>query len=282
MELLDVANRALVRLGAKKIGSLTEESDSAVACNEESDPCRLETLRAFPWNFARKRIRLNTFPQATLVPSAEALVQDAVANFFSADSPFLASRDEGYVLAVHGTNDGRARIVSVTDAQNVLATVEAPFLAVTPLVPNTWRFKPGWEYEFSYPKPSDYVRLVKVERVGGIGSVASVLWSYWRDLGSEPEPIKIEGDRLVSDAGAKLDIAYTRNITDLDKWDALSISALVAKLAFRICYAVTGSLQASRTQHDAFVEILAEARTMDSQEGSIDQSGSDILLTVRV
>jgi hypothetical protein len=281
MELLDVANRALVRLGAKKIDSLSEESDSAIACNEEAEACRLETLRAFPWNFARGRFRLNTFPSATLVPGVQ--VVDTDVNFFSAASPFVAGRDEGFILKLQGSSEGSARIVAVTDAQNVIATVESVFPGgVTPLTTGQWYFKPGWEFEYRYPKPSDYVRLIKVQRVGALGATAAILWSYWRDLGSEPEPIKVEGDFLVSDAGTRLDIMYTRDITDLDKWDALALSALAARLAFRICYAVTGSLQAARTQHDSFVEILAEARTMDSQEGSIDQTGSDILLTVRV
>lgn len=278
--LLDVANRALVRLGAKKIAALAEESDSAVACNTEAEECRKETLRAFPWNFARRRARLDTFPAATLVPSADALTAGALASFTSSAGPFVVGRDEQYLLKSEGT--GQARIITVTDTQTVLARVETAFPAVTPITAEGWRIAPGWEWTYRYAKPVDYVRLVKVQKVTGSVSPAGILWSYWRDLGSEPEPIKVEGQFLVSDAGSKLDISYTADITDLTKWDALALSALVALLAFRICYAVTGSLQASKTQHDAFKEILAEARTMDSQEGSIDQSGSDILLTVRV
>lgn len=278
--LLDVANRALVRLGAKKIGSLTETTDSAVACVTEADECRKETLRAFPWNFARKRARLDTFPAATLVPSSDALTVGASAAFSSPAGPFVVGRDEQYRLLSQGT--GAARILSVTDTQNVIALVETAFTSVAPIAAEGWRIAPSWEWDFRYAKPSDYVRLVKVQQVSGSVSPAGILWSYWRDLGSEPEPIKIEGQFLVSEAGPKLDISYTRDESDLDKWDSLAISALAAKLAFRICYAVTGSLQAAKTQHDSFMEILAEARTMDSQEGSIDQSGSDILLTVRV
>lgn len=279
-DLLAVANRALVRLGAKKISSLSETTDSAVACNTEADECRKETLRAYPWNFARRRARLNTFPLATLVPSAEALTVGAVATFTSSAGPFAVGRDEQYLL--QSENTGRARILTVTDAQTVTAEIETAFPSVTPLTTGNWRIAPSWEWMFRFAKPADYIRLVKVQQVTGSVSPAGILWSYWRDLGSEPEPVKVEGDFLVSDAGAKLDIAYTRDESDLNKWDVLALSALAAKLAFRICYAVTGSLQASKTQHDAFLEILAEARTMDSQEGSIDQTGSDVLLTVRV
>lgn len=285
--LLDVANRALVRLGAKKISSLTEESDSAVACNTEADECRKETLQAYPWNFARKRFRLDAFPTGVLVPSADALILGSDAAFFSSAGPFAASRDEGYVILGGATSAApQARIVSVSDAQNAIARIEAAFPSVAPIVQGGWRIRPGWEYEFRYPKPTDYLRLVAVEQVGGLLSVtnnaASLLWSYWRDLGTEPEPLKVEGEFLVANVGSKLDIAYTKDVDDLNKWSPVALSALAALLAFRICYAVTGSLQASRTQHDAFMEIISGARTTDSQDGTIDQSGNDILLTVRV
>ncbi len=281
--LLTVANRALVRLGAKKIDSLTEETDSAIACLAEADECRKETLRAFPWGFARKRMRLSTFPTGILVPSADALVAGVNAAFFSSAGPFAADRDEGYVIVGSSSTSGpKARIVSVTDSQNVVALVETAFPSVASIAQDAWRIKPGWEYEYRYPKPTDYLRLVSVDRVGGFGSIASILWSYWRDLGTEPEPLKVEGEFLVANVGTKVDIAYTRDVEDLNKWDSLALSALAAKMAFRICYAVTGSLQASKTQHDAFMELLAEARTTDSQDGTIDQSGNDILLSVRV
>lgn len=277
--LLTVANRALVRLGAKQIGSLTEASDSAIACNIEADECRKETLRAYPWNFARKRTRLNTFPAGTLVVPSDALTVDASATFTNASGPFVVGRDEGFLIKA---STGVARIDSVTDTQTVVATIETAFAAAGVLAAESWWLAPSWEWAYRFPKPSDYVRLVKVQRVAGtVVSPATLVWSYWRDMGSEPEPIKVEGDFLVAEVGPKLDIAYTRDETDLDKWDALALSALAAKLAFRVCYAVTGSLQSAKTHHDAFLEILSEARTMDGQEGSIDQSSSDVLLTVR-
>ena len=91
----------------------------------------------------------------------------------------------------------------------------------------------------------------------------------------------VEGQYLVSDQGGEVNIAFTEDLTDLAKWDALALSAYTELLAFRISYAVTGSLQAARTQHDVYKDILAEARTSDGQEGSIDDSGSSILLDVR-
>ena len=55
---LDIANRALLRLGAKYvISSLSEETDRARVCNIEMEPCRVETLRAHPWHHARRRVR---------------------------------------------------------------------------------------------------------------------------------------------------------------------------------------------------------------------------------
>jgi len=277
--LLAVANRALFRLGAKSIVSLDEDTDRARVCQAEAAECRQETLRAFPWNFARKRALLNGLAQTSVVPSIEALTVDALATFTTAAPIFVVGQDEGARLI--GTSGGLARIATVTDTQTVTARIEAVFPSTAPIAAEQWRLAPGWEWEFRYPKPAGYLRLAMVQGVSLKNPGSSVLWSWWRDLKDEPEPVKIEDQFLVSNAGAKLHIAYTQDVADILKWDALSKSALAAQLAYRICYAVTGSLQASKTQHDAFKEILAEARTMDSQEGSLDNAGSDILLTVR-
>jgi len=49
---------AILRVGGQSISSLTETSREAQLCNVFYEVCRDQVLRAFPWNFARKRADL--------------------------------------------------------------------------------------------------------------------------------------------------------------------------------------------------------------------------------
>lgn len=52
---VEICNRALQKLGARRISSLTEDNDTARACNTAYEPCRDDELRAHPWSFAITR-----------------------------------------------------------------------------------------------------------------------------------------------------------------------------------------------------------------------------------
>jgi len=55
----DICNRALGKLGAKRIRSLTEDSASARACNTAYVPVRDAFLEEHEWSFAIKRAELS-------------------------------------------------------------------------------------------------------------------------------------------------------------------------------------------------------------------------------
>lgn len=55
---VEIANRALQNLGAKRITSLTDDSVQARAVNACFDTLRQSELRKHPWNFAIQRIQL--------------------------------------------------------------------------------------------------------------------------------------------------------------------------------------------------------------------------------
>lgn len=55
---VEICNRALQRLGAKRITSLTEDSVNARACNLAYELLRDAELRKHPWNFAIERAAL--------------------------------------------------------------------------------------------------------------------------------------------------------------------------------------------------------------------------------
>jgi hypothetical protein len=56
---VDICNLALSHIGVgKEIGSLTEKSEEARACNRFFEECRDSTMREFPWPFLRKFVAL--------------------------------------------------------------------------------------------------------------------------------------------------------------------------------------------------------------------------------
>lgn len=55
---VDICNRALQKLGAKRITSITEDSVNARACNVAFEPVKLKLLRSHTWNFSKKRVQL--------------------------------------------------------------------------------------------------------------------------------------------------------------------------------------------------------------------------------
>ena len=59
---VDICNRALQKLGADRITSLTENSVNARECNAAYEILRDAELRAHPWNFAVKRASLAADP----------------------------------------------------------------------------------------------------------------------------------------------------------------------------------------------------------------------------
>lgn len=63
---VDIANRALQKLGAERIVSLTQDSENARACNLAYSTVRDAELRSHPWNFAVKRAQLAADASAPL------------------------------------------------------------------------------------------------------------------------------------------------------------------------------------------------------------------------
>lgn len=55
---VDIANRALQKLGAERITSLTQDSENARAVNLCFTAVRDAELRSHPWNFAIKRLQI--------------------------------------------------------------------------------------------------------------------------------------------------------------------------------------------------------------------------------
>jgi hypothetical protein len=69
---VEIANRALQILGAKRIVSLTEDSRNARAISAAFEPVKLAELRKHPWAFATKRVQLAASATAPAFTKARA------------------------------------------------------------------------------------------------------------------------------------------------------------------------------------------------------------------
>ena len=57
---VDIANRALIRLGLQQITAFSDSKQSATVLNSHFDEWKKELLRSHPWNFAIARNTLHT------------------------------------------------------------------------------------------------------------------------------------------------------------------------------------------------------------------------------
>ncbi len=57
---IGICNSALIKIGANRITSLSENNKASILCAEQYEKLKREVLRAHPWNFATKRAELGT------------------------------------------------------------------------------------------------------------------------------------------------------------------------------------------------------------------------------
>jgi hypothetical protein len=99
-----------------------------------------------------------------------------------------------------------------------------------------------------YGLPNDYLRLTRDNETG-----FSVDW-------------KIEGQFIVSDDDAPLEIIYIADIDDPNAFDSLFREAFANRLAFVCCKEITGSTTLHDSLNNDFKTILADAKLANAIE----------------
>tara|TARA_R100001594_G_scaffold111285_1_gene146043 strand:- start:1764 stop:2369 length:606 start_codon:yes stop_codon:yes gene_type:complete len=122
---------------------------------------------------------------------------------------------------------------------------------------------PAFGYSNYFPLPTDPYCLRVLEFSNGS-------LSYPKDsmISNSGDPVfAIEGRNLVTDEDTAK-IKYVARITDPNEYDANLIDVLAARLAFEICYSITGSTSMVQLTAGIFDDKLREARFIDGTEGA--------------
>lgn len=108
-------------------------------------------------------------------------------------------------------------------------------------------------YTRAFKKPLDFVRLLS--RMDSTGLPVTTEYD-------------LEGDYILMDAGATetIYIRYTRDVTDVGKFDPLFIDLLAVNLALRVASKFTGTAARVKALMDMVPEIKGDARAIDGQE----------------
>lgn len=187
----EICNLALTRIGHGLITSLSENSKAAEVCNLHYARTRNAVLRAFPWNFAVKRVTLSL---STTTPNHEFTHQHALP----------------------------------TDCLKVLRT--------------------SWEAD---------------------GASGTAIYGFPGVMGYayDVAPYRIEGRFLVCNESVAR-IEYIAEIADPAQFDELFVDVLAQRLAAEIAVGLTDNQSLTKTMWEIYTAKLAEARTIDSQEGT--------------
>lgn len=114
---------------------------------------------------------------------------------------------------------------------------------------------PAYGYTRQFQRPADMIRLVEVNDV--------YVW------GLEPgadAPYQFEGDTILSDHGAPLQLRYVRRITDTVKFSAGFVEAMACRIAQEIALTMTESSTTRQMMEMAFNAAIAEAKGVDGRE----------------
>lgn len=152
---------------------------------------------------------------------------------------------------------------------------------------------PAFEFSYAYALPTDpYCLKVLRSSYEANGFATTAIYGYpgLVGYGNQPVEYRIESINvsgtpvraLLSDEGT-FSIEYIARIEDVAQFDPLFVDALAARLAAEISIALTDNQSVTKTLMDLYAGKMAEARTIDAQEGAPrDIVNTDAWLVARI
>jgi hypothetical protein len=126
---------------------------------------------------------------------------------------------------------------------------------------------PAYEYSYQYALPTDPYCL-------------RVLEMQYKDYVFKIEHYASQGRVLLTNESTAK-ILYIAKVTDTAQFDSMFVDVLTAKLAVDLAYPVTNSVKLQDQMQKLFQQKLSEARSVDGQEGFIDDLVSDTFTDFR-
>ena len=123
----------------------------------------------------------------------------------------------------------------------------------------------GFDYQFALPTDPFCLRVLAME---------------FEDYVFKVENLSTQGRVLLTDQETAK-IIYIARITDTALFDSLFVDTLTALLAAKLAYPVTNSVNLQTQMQNLYQIKLSEARSIDGQEGFIDDLVSDTFTDFR-
>ena len=123
----------------------------------------------------------------------------------------------------------------------------------------------GFDYQYSLPTDPFCLRVLEME---------------YSDYIFKIENSSSEGRVLLTNESTAK-ILYIGRITDPVKFDSMFVDTLTEKLAVDLAYPISGSVQFQAQMEKLYKSKLSEARSIDGQEGFIDELVSNTFTDFR-
>lgn len=184
---------------------------------------------------------------------------------------------------------GSDTIISLTDDNNRARAMNLAYQPVRDAEQerHRWRFcikrdslaalatAPSFGYAYQYQRPNDYLRLIE----GGDLTSAADLSDY--RTGSSAL-YSIEGDRILTDLGAPLNIRYLARIEDTSLFSPSFCEALSARLADDCCERITQSDSKRQLSTAAYKRAIQEAVRANALEVATESQADSEWVVGRV
>lgn len=174
---------------------------------------------------------------------------------------------------------GQARIVTLTEDTRQGRSCNAcfEFLRDVELSAHNWNFAikrgtlapsatdPEFDFEYAFPVPNDYLRLIPPARHALDWTIESVA----------------DAPHILTNDGDTLEIRYVARITDPTKFHMLFAEALACKIADHVCEEMTQS-NTKRTQiNQDYKDAIARAKRTNAFEQTVPEEPEDPWLAAR-
>ena len=230
MTKLDICNQALNRLGQPALATYDEDSKAGRACRAFFDETVNEVIRVFPWNVAITRANLEN--PDTIQPWLAATAY-ATKNIRSLGGNIYQCINGG----TSGSTGPTGTAGAITDG-----TVTWKWLCAGTILNLS-------TFSYAYILPEDCLRVLDLN--------GDKMYAY-----------RIEGGILyTNEEGGRL--RYCRMV-DVGEMDPIMVEAVTARLASKIAYVVTGSLQLMQLYYQEFAMQISLAQQISAGEDQGD------------